>query len=190
MALDERETKFIEEYLIDPDPARAAIAAGYSPSVAKSDAFCWVSGSKSNRKPHVFEEIKKRQEERAERKQLTADMVLDELRRVAFSDIAQFVKWNGDNISIVPSEQLDKDATRCVSEISQTITLSGGTVKFKLHDKVSALEKLAKHLGLYASEKHEIKVIDLSPEDTARRIAFALAQGMAALKSKKEEEKK
>ena len=40
-----REKRFIDEYLVDLDPKRAAIEAGYSKSVAASKAYQWVSNA-------------------------------------------------------------------------------------------------------------------------------------------------
>ncbi|MDL2401582.1 terminase small subunit [Rhizobium mayense] len=44
--LTHREIRFVREYLIDLDPKRAAIEAGYSKTVAASKAYQWVSNGK------------------------------------------------------------------------------------------------------------------------------------------------
>ena len=73
--LDAREAIFVDEYLIDLDVERAAKAAGYSDSMAKSKAYQWVSGGKV--KPHVFEAVKKRMLERQKRVEVSQDYVLN-----------------------------------------------------------------------------------------------------------------
>ena len=73
--LDAREQRFVDEYLIDLDPKRAAIEAGYSASTADIKSYGWVSKSKST-KPHVFAAIAEEQADRSERTQITQDWVL------------------------------------------------------------------------------------------------------------------
>jgi len=72
---DAREQRFVEEYLIDLDPKRAALAAGYAASTADIKSYGWVSNSKST-KPHVFAAIIDALAARSERTQITADRVL------------------------------------------------------------------------------------------------------------------
>ncbi len=79
--LDAKERRFVSEYLIDLDPKRAAIEAGYSATVAASKAYQWVSNSKV--KPHVYEAIQKAMNSRSKRTEITADNVLRELARSA-----------------------------------------------------------------------------------------------------------
>ena len=57
--------------------AQAAIRAGYSPKAAAQ------AGHENLRKPHVAETIEKAGAKRAERAELTADWVIDELRKIA-----------------------------------------------------------------------------------------------------------
>ncbi|MCP5086737.1 MAG: hypothetical protein GY952_08055, partial [Rhodobacteraceae bacterium] len=58
--LDPREKRFVEEYIIDLNAKRAAIAAGYAETTADVRAHGWVSQSKSGNfyKPHVAAAIK------------------------------------------------------------------------------------------------------------------------------------
>lgn len=73
--MDAREQRFVEEYVIDMDPQRAAIAAGYSATTARNKAYTWVSRSQPV-KPHVMAAIKELMREKADRTQITADMVM------------------------------------------------------------------------------------------------------------------
>lgn len=72
--LDNREAIFVDEYLVDLNPERAAIAAGYSKSMARSKAYQWVSNGKV--KPHVFDAIKRRILDRQKRVEISQDYVL------------------------------------------------------------------------------------------------------------------
>ena len=55
--LNDKERVFVDEYLVDTDPKRAALAAGYSATMAASKAYQWVSNSKV--KPHVYAAIQR-----------------------------------------------------------------------------------------------------------------------------------
>lgn len=180
--LDAKEARFVCEYLVDLDPKRAAVEAGYSKSVAASKAYQWVSNGKV--KPHVFEAIQKAMKSRSERTEITQDMVLKELANIAFTDIRNAVRWgkspidtkseNADPnglgmypVELVPSEKIDDDTAAAVSEVS--LTKSG--VKIKMHDKKAALDSIGKHLGMFPTKvEHsgrdggpiEVKTIDAS----------------------------
>ncbi len=74
--LDAREQRFVEEYLIDLNPKKAAIAAGYKESTDHNKSYGWVSNSQST-KPHVFAAIQNAQQARSERTVITQDWVLE-----------------------------------------------------------------------------------------------------------------
>ncbi len=93
--LDARERRFVGEYLIDLDPQRAAIAAGYSRTMAASKAYQWVSNSKV--KPHVFAAVQTAMDKRAAKLELTADRVLRELSLMGYANMQDYIQIeNGD----------------------------------------------------------------------------------------------
>ena len=47
---------------------------------------------------------------------------------------------------LTPTDELTEDQTAALAEIAET---SKGCVRVKLHDKAKALDRLARHLGLY-----------------------------------------
>ncbi|MBP3958357.1 terminase small subunit [Gemmata sp. G18] len=141
--LTPKQQRFVEEYLIDLNATQAAIRAGYSEDTAGS------MGHENLKKPEIQAALKEAMDARSQRTQITADMVMAELGRLGFSNIRHYMSWNDSAVQLVPSEELNDDATRCIAEVSQTVTAEGGTVKLKLHDKVSALEKIARHLGMF-----------------------------------------
>ena len=49
----------------------------------------------------------------------------------------------------MPSNEMSEDAARCVSEVSETVTKDGGSIRFKLHDKTKALDLLGRHFGMF-----------------------------------------
>lgn len=144
MPLTPKQTRFVAEYLIDLNAAAAARRAGYSARTADR------TGHENLRKPEVAAAVAAAQGGRAARVQVTADDVVRELKRIAFLDPREVMTWGGDGgVKFKPSADLPEDVARCVSECSETITESGGTVRVKLASKLDALDKLARHLGLY-----------------------------------------
>jgi hypothetical protein len=125
---------------------------------------------------------------------LTADRVLEELRRVAFSNIGEFFDEQG---NVKPMHELtdEQRAALAVREVIRTgVNAGGGHVhegyKIRLHDKLKALELLAKHFALL-TEVSELRVSGLltveqvgrmSDEELAARLRESLA-GLERAKS-------
>ena len=156
--LDARERVFVSEYLIDLDTSRAAIAAGYSPSMAESKAYQWVSDGKA--KPHVYAAIQEAMKARSERTEITQDMVLRELAKIGFSDIRKAIQWGADmpttnpatgeqlttnGVRLVDSADIDDSTAAAIQEISETAQ----GVKVKFYDKKGALVDIGRHLGMF-----------------------------------------
>jgi len=137
--------------MIDLNATQAAIRAKYSPKTA------YRIGANLLQKSSVQEAIKKEMAERAKRTEITADRVLQELAKVGFANIADFVKIQGTGVPILDFTNADDVKLAAVSEITQdTYTEGRGDdaetvkkTKFKLHDKVRALQHLGNHLGLF-----------------------------------------
>lgn len=141
--LTPKQQRFVEEYLVDLNATQAAIRAGYSESTAT------VIASQNLTKLNIQQAIQEAMSERSKRTEITADMVVAELARVGFSNIGHYLKFNASGVTLNDSSLMTDDALRCVSEVTESVSKDGGSVKFKLHDKVSALEKLGRHLGIF-----------------------------------------
>lgn len=173
-----KEQRFVELYLANPIGAKAARGAGYPAKQAKAMAYQLLHET-----PRVMKAIEEGRARLAEKAQLSAERVLEELRRVAFANAGDFFEWGPDGIRVRPQADLTREQMAAVAEVSETATQFGGTVRVKLHDKLTALGKLGQHFGLFA-ERHEItgrdggpiETADVSDQDLARRIAFILTQ--------------
>jgi phage terminase small subunit len=148
--LDAREQIFVGEYLIDLNPERAAIAAGYSKTVARTKAYSWVGNNRL--KPHVYQAVRDAEAARLEKLGIKADDVIAEFKLLGLSNMGDFAKWGPEGVMLKDSSQLTKEQTACVAEVGETKTKDGGSIKFKLHDKKGALDSLARHLGLYNAD--------------------------------------
>jgi len=147
---------FAREYLVDLNAAAAYVRAGYSPNGAHRAAARLMA------KHGIRAAIDRGKAERAERTEVKADDVIRELARVGFSDMRAFAKWGPDGVVLKDSESLTAEQAACVSEVSQTTSDTGGSLRFKLHDKLAALDKLGRHLKLF-TDKHELTGPDGGP---------------------------
>ncbi len=85
--LNEKQKRFAREYLVDLNATQAAVRAGYAPRTAK------VQGSRLLTHAAVRRLIDMRKEQRAQKIEVTADLVLTELLKVATQeDVAQGTK--------------------------------------------------------------------------------------------------
>lgn len=141
--LTPKQQRFVEEYLVDLCATQAAIRAGYSSKTAGKIAYQLLA------KPHIQAAIAAAKAARSERTEITQDMVLRELARIAFGDLRDVMTWGPDGVTFKASNELTDDQAAMVAEISETTTQNGGSLKLKAHDKVRAMELLGKHLGTF-----------------------------------------
>lgn len=161
--LNDRQQRFVQEYLRDLNGTRAAIRAGYAPKHAGDYAAQLLS------KPQISDEIARAKAERAARAGIDADRVLEEIRAVALAKLSDVAEWDASSFKPYPSHETDPETgerreaidTRAVKSVTYktiTITTDYGertTVEqsITMHDKLGALDKLAKHLGIVVDRK-------------------------------------
>lgn len=150
--LTPKQARFCEEYLVDLNATAAAIRAGYRPKSARQTAAENLS------KPVIVARVAELQAARSERTQVTVDMVVTELAKIAFSAMRDVADWSKERVSFKPSEDLTAEAAACVKDISSTReirkdkygeTTENTNLKVVLHDKKGALELLGRHLGMF-----------------------------------------
>ncbi len=141
-----RQRRFVEEYLVDLNATRAAKRAGYTVRSAKDHGYRLLKN------PAVAAAVAKAQGRRAARTRVSADRVVTELAKVAFGDPRRLLSWGPDGVVLRDSSELTEAEAALVSEVSETRTAAGGgTRKVKLHCKLTALNALGKHLGLFGN---------------------------------------
>lgn len=165
--LPPKQRKFVQEYLIDLNATQAAIRAGYSARTARSQ------GQRLLTNVDVQAALQEAMSRREKRTEITADRVLNELAKIAFSDLTDFVEFGPDGIKIKPSDQVDGAA---LSEVSEMVTMAATTTSVKLHPKMRALELLCKHLGL-APEKHQLSGPNGGPIEWVDLVKVAQSDG-------------
>lgn len=173
--MTDKQAAFVQEYLRDLNAAAAARRAGYSDRTA--DAI----GHENLRKPKIAAAIQAAMDERAERTEITQDRVLKELARIGFADIRDLFTWSEERAAYVPSGDLTDDQSAAISSVKAETTHytredgeSETKIKLELktYDKLGALEKIGKHLGMFVDRTLNFG-FDMSalPEEALERIA-------------------
>lgn len=176
MAVTPKQERFCNEYLVDLNGTQAAIRAGYAVNSANEQA------SRLLAKSNVQEFIKSKQAEIQKRLDITQDRVLKEYARIAFFDIRKI--YSASN-SLIPINELDDDSAACVAatEVDEIFEgfgedrkHTGYTVKVKLASKISALDSLGKHLGLFEKDNGQKKPDAVQPmsNDQVEKVIKAL----------------
>lgn len=161
MALNEKQKRFVKEYLIDLNATAAAKRAEYSERTAKS------IGQRLLTNVDVQAAIKKAIDDRAKRTEITQDMVLKELAAIAFANGTDFARVV---VREVPEEVWDPIAGsyRKIPKLVQMVQLANTEdvadekkaaisnikegkfgIEVGSYDKIRALELLGKHLGMF-----------------------------------------
>lgn len=162
-----RYQKFAQEYVIDLNATRAAQAAGYKESRAH------VTGSELVKNRRVRAMIDKLLSKRASKLELTAEMVTEELKRLAFSNMGDFTRVDVDGKPVLDLSAISRDQFAAVQEIREDTTGGSGDgerkvvvrTTVKLADKTKNLELLGRHLGMF---QDNVKVTGL--EGLAERL--------------------
>ena len=162
--LTDKQKAFVSEYIIDLNATQAAIRAGYSPDTAQQ------IGSENLSKPVLQESIQKAMNKRAKRTEVTQDMVVAELAKIAFLDIRDAFDADGNLLAI---KEMPEDVAKAIGGLDHTVigdedSKSGFTSKIKLIDKKGSLELLGRHLKMFTDKiSHEGGVsIILSEKDS------------------------
>ncbi len=149
-ALTPKQERFVAEYLVDLNATAAYRRAGYKARGRSAEN----AASRLLGVVGVQQAIQAGQAARGVQTGITAARVLTELAKLAFSDMRSFTSWGPSGVVLRDSATLSADEAACVAEVSQTVTEGGGALKFKLHSKVDALDKLCRHLGVYNDRVH------------------------------------
>lgn len=166
--LSEKQGQFVREYLIDLNATQAAIRAGYSKKTARSQ------GQRLLTNVDIAEAIAEAQQERAERTEITADRVLEELGKIGFANMQDYIRVTPDGDAYIDLSKLTREQAAALSEVTvEDFTEGRGDdardvrrVKVKLIDKRAALVDIGKHLGMFI-ERKEVTGKDGGPIEVA-----------------------
>lgn len=165
-SLTEKQRLFVMEYLRDFNATRAAMTVGYSKKTA------YAIGWENLRKPQIQAEIKRQKDAMVDDLGVGVQRVIAEYMKIAFADITDLLDFGqkeeqlfNDEGKPIPDPVTGEPLTykrnfvsfKNSDEIDGTVV---GEVKqgkdgvsIKLHDKMRALEKLEKYVGLLSEEE-------------------------------------
>lgn len=165
--LTDKQEIFCLEYLKDLNGKQAAIRAGYSEKTAQEHSSRMLTNVKVQARIQVLKE------KRAERCEITADMILNELAAIGFSKITDYLKVEdiedeeGNStkktlrvVTIFKTDEVDAKKSLAISEIRQTKE----GISLKVHDKIKALELIGKHIGFFEKDNEQSKVNFPAPQ--------------------------
>ncbi len=111
--------------------------------------------------PIVQAKVKAAREARIKRINVTSDNVIEELKKIAFADIKDHMTWgtlktqigtDDDGKPIIGYKHVVDmiDSSKVDGRVVEGVSISpNGTLRIKMYDKMDALDKLSKHLGVY-----------------------------------------
>ncbi len=148
---------FCREYLIDFNAAAAARRAGYAEKNAGRQ------GHELLQIQIVHLRIKELTEARNERTDITADRVLDELAKVGFANISDYVRADKGGYVSIDLTKTTVEEFAALGEITVEEFMDGRgedarevrKVKLKMIDKLRALDKIGMHIGMWKSPATE-----------------------------------
>ena len=167
--LTPKQRQFVIEYIIDWNATQAAIRAGYSKKTAGQ------IGEQNLKKLDIQTAIQDAMVKREERTEITGDRVVHELAKIAFAKITDYLEYGTelrivdyqdgkpvyDWAMIVEAIESSKVDGAPIQEVSVS---KDGTFKFKMYNKLDALNSLGKHLGVFNegadNGNQEVTIVD------------------------------
>jgi len=148
--LTPKQSRFIEEYLIDLNGKQAAIRAGYSAKTAEVQASRLLSDAK------VGTAVREAMQARSRRTGVTADSVIRELAELAFSNIFDFIEVHPDGSVSIDLSRGTRSQAAAISDVVVRGYAEGAgeevprakLTQIQMRGKLKALELLAWHLGM------------------------------------------
>lgn len=168
--------QFVREYLIDLNASAAARRCGYPADVAR------VRGSKLMARKDVQAAVQQAMAERAARTGITADRVIQEYARIAFSDARDYYDWGPRGVKLRPARSLDDDAAAAVRFVRRGRRKGPPLTYLHLHDKHRALKMLARHFGLWTDRRQTYRLGPDARTDDMAAVARAGREARAILR--------
>lgn len=151
MNISEKHRRFCEEYIKDFNAAAAARRAGYTKGSADR-AIGHLILQREEVQAYLDELLKGVRD----RNQLEVDIIVQELKSIAFSDIGNYYDSNN---NLLPANDIEAGARLALEQYhNDTVPTIHGTKKLqriKLASKLDAIEKLMRYLGAYEKDNQQ-----------------------------------
>lgn len=148
--LNDRESRFVSEYLASLNAMDAYVKAGYSAGGAETNAARLI------RRDHIQAAIERGQARIRQKNTKTGDDVIASLSRIAFSGMSKFMRINADGEPEIDMSQCTADDLDLLAEVTVDTYMDGKgedarevkKIKIRPYSRMDALTKLAQHFGL------------------------------------------
>lgn len=177
--LTAKQQRFVEEYLIDLNGSAAYLRSGYRSKNPDVDAQRLLVN------PSIRVRIDIALAERSKRTGVNADIVIQELARIALVNPIDVIDQDTGEIK---ASSIDDAAAIASVRVKVTPTKNGDSVEreVRMADKLKALELLGKHLGMFVDRK-EITGKDGGPIQLEAMTAEQREQRIRELLDKRDE---
>ena len=134
---------FVENYLVSMNGSEAVLAAGSQTKFPGSLANVLLS------KPHIREAIDQGIADRVDRLHINQDFVLLKLAEIVQSSIGDYLHFGPDGVKLRNMDEIPPEKIALIRELNEG---EDKNIRLTLFDKLAALDKLARHLGMF--ERH------------------------------------
>jgi phage terminase small subunit len=169
-----RQQNFVREILIDGNATAAYKRSGYK---VKNDRVAQAAAARLLTNPDISAAIAEQRAARNARVLETGDNVPRELMVMAYSDIGDILDFRGDEITLRRASEISARALKTIERIKLKRRLEGNgpsvveVIEVKLWNKVWALGKLFKHLGLDGRKKSPPPTPTVNEHSTEDKLA-------------------
>jgi phage terminase small subunit len=164
--LDPREQKFVELYVETSNATRSALPAGYGRNYQNAGVYATTL----LKKPRIKNAVDKRNAEIMARFDFTPERIIREIAKIAEVNSADFITMvesaDGTETPVIDFSRADRAHLAAVSSVENGVK---GT-KYKTHDKLKALDMLARMSKLYPADRQELTGADGGPIQTANLV--------------------
>lgn len=150
-SLNERQSRFVDEYLKDLNATQAYIRAGYAKDGAAPSAAKLLTNTK------IAEEVSRRRKIQGSQLSITAERIMNEIAKVAFGSLGDIITIHADGSASFNLADATPDHIAALSSYQVEEFMDGGgddarpvrRMKITQHDKLKALELAGRHLGMW-----------------------------------------
>lgn len=143
-----------------------AYRQAYPKAQAWKDETVWSKASTMAKDEKVQARIQELRGKAAEANEVTIERIVAEVVKIAFANQRDLMTWGPQGVKLRASDELTDEQAAAVSEVAESVSATGGSLKLKTHDKLGALRFLAELKG-FLVKKQEITGAngkDLVPE--------------------------
>lgn len=147
--LTPKQDRFCLEYIVDLNGTQAAIRAGYSKKTAYSIA------EQNLKKLEIQKKVQKLLDARRVRTEVKADEIIQEIKKMAFSNMADYMTPDNEGGAFVDLSNLTRDQAAAITQLEvesywdKDLKKIVKKIKFKLADKYKGQELLGKHIKMF-----------------------------------------